>query len=60
MLSRFETPGLASLSKRISRSLSVCADLIFLAETAGSSSKLINPAGVEADLLIFTVGSCRS
>ena len=60
IVSRFETPGLASGSKRISRSVSVTAERIFLAVTFGSSSRSISPAALEADLLIFAVGSCRS
>ncbi|CFS41704.1 Uncharacterised protein [Mycobacterium tuberculosis] len=44
----------------MSRSLSVTAERIFLADNAGSSSRLIKPASVPADLLIFDVGSCRS
>ena len=60
MVSRLDTPGLASRSKRISRSLSVTAERIFLAVFFGSSSRLISPASVAADLLIFAVGSCRS
>ncbi|CAG7258564.1 hypothetical protein PICSAR29_04276 [Mycobacterium avium subsp. paratuberculosis] len=60
MLSRLDTPGLASVSNRISRSLSVTAERIFLADNAGSSSRLISPASVDADLLIFDVGSAKS
>ena len=58
IVSRLETPGLASGSKRISVSLSVTADLMRLVMTLGSSSR--NTAPVGSDLLIFDVGSCRS
>jgi len=44
----------------ISRPVSVTADLIFLADRAGSSSSMMIPAGDDADLDIFAVGSCRS
>src|SRR3954466_2949902 len=42
------------------RSLSVTADLIFLAIELGSASRPTPPACEEDDLLIFEVGSCRS
>ena len=48
--SRFETPGLLTGSNRISRSVSVTADLIFFAVTDGSSSSQIMPSSVSADL----------
>lgn len=60
MLSRLETPGLASRSKRTSVPSSVTADLIFLAVFFGSSRMLMSPFGDAADLDIFDVGSCRS
>ena len=60
MRSRLDTPGLSCSSKRISRSVSVTADLIFFALTFGSASSSIRPAGDSADLDIFAVGSCRS
>ncbi len=53
-------PGFASRSKRISRSVSVTAERIFFAVTFGSSSIQTIPASDAADLLIFTVGVCRS
>ena len=60
MVSRLETPGLASRSKRTSVPSSVTADLIFLAVFFGSSRMLMSPFGDAADLDIFDVGSCRS
>src|SRR5450756_3027547 len=60
MVSRLEIPGFDSRSKRISRSVSVTADLIRLAITDGESSSSIRPLGDDADLLILAVGSCRS
>ncbi len=53
-------PGLVSVSKTISRPVSVTAERIFLAERAGSSSRSTMPPGDEEDLDIFAVGSCRS
>ena len=47
-------------SKMISRPVSVTAERIFLADFAGSSSSSMMPAGDDADLDIFAVGSCRS
>ena len=58
-----ELPGVAEddIDVRIERNaLSVTAERIFLADTFGSSSRLISPASVAADLLILAVGSCRS
>src|ERR1700754_2325649 len=60
MLSRLETPGLVSGLKWISRPVSVTAERIFFADLAGSSSRSMIPAGDDADLDIFAVGSCRS
>ena len=40
--------------------MSVTAERIFFADFAGSSSRSTMPAGDDADLLIFAVGSCRS
>ena len=60
MVSRLDTPALFSGSKMTSRPESVTADRIFLALTFGSSSRSMMPAGDDADLLIFEVGSCRS
>ena len=60
IVSRLETPGLSPRSKRISEPESVTAERIFFAETLGSSSSSMIPAGEEADFLIFAVGSCRS
>ena len=45
IVSRFDTPGLRSGSKRISRSPSVTAERIFLADTFGSSSSEEAPVG---------------
>ena len=59
-MSRLETPGFASRSKRISASESVTAERIFFALTPGSSSISMMPAGDDADFDIFAVGSCRS
>ncbi len=42
MFNRLDTPGLTS--GRMSRSLSVMAERIFLADNAGSSSRLDEPA----------------
>jgi hypothetical protein len=58
--SRFVTPGFACRSARISRSVSVTAERIFLAVRFGSSSRRMRPLSDAADLLILLVGSCRS
>ena len=59
-MSRLETPGFSSGSKRTSVPESVTAERIFLADTLGSSSISTIPAGEEADFDIFAVGSWRS
>ena len=53
------TPGLPSASATTSRPVSVTADRIFFADTAGSSSRSMQPAGGRL-LLIFLSGDCRS
>ena len=62
MVSRLETPGFcASGSKRISRPVSVTAERIFLAIDLGVLEQLDRRRlGLDDDLLIFAVGSCRS
>ncbi len=60
MVSRFEIPGLFSSSKRTSVPESVTAERIFFADTLGSSSISMMPAGEDADLDIFARGSWRS
>ena len=60
MVSRFDTPGFRVGVVAHFPPLSVTAERIFLAVTFGSSSRLISPASVAADLLIFDVGSARS
>jgi hypothetical protein len=60
MVSRLLTPGFSSWSKRTSLPESVTAERIFFAETFGSSSSSMMPAGEDADFDIFAVGSWRS
>ncbi len=60
MVRRFEIPGFSSSSKRTSVPESVTADRIFFADTLGSSSISMMPAGEEADFDIFDMGSWRS
>ena len=59
MVSRLVTPGLVSGSATTSRPVSVTAERIFFAVTAGSSSRFTQPAGGRL-LLIFLSGDCRS
>lgn len=59
MVRRLEIPGFDAGSKRMSRSVSVTAERIRLATTAGSSSISMIPWGLP-DFDIFEVGSCRS
>jgi hypothetical protein len=57
---RFDTPGLATGSKRTSVSESVTALLMRFVIAVGSSSSAIVPWGESADFDIFAVGFCRS
>ena len=59
-MSRLETPGFSSGSKRTSDPESVTAERIFFAETLGSSSISMIPPTLELDFDILIAGFCRS